>query len=38
MEPKIIEKKVIILVGMDFYGNPYEKAGGWSEQNAIGEL
>jgi AraC family transcriptional regulator len=38
MKPKIIEEKEIILVGMDFYGNPYEKAGGWSEQNAIGEL
>jgi AraC family transcriptional regulator len=38
MEPKIIEKKEIILVGMDFYGHPYEKAGGWSEHNAIGEL
>jgi AraC family transcriptional regulator len=23
---------------MDFFGNPYEKAGGWSEQNAIGQL
>ena len=38
MQPKIIEKRGIILVGMDFYGDPYLKAGGWSEQNAIGEL
>lgn len=38
MTPKIIEKKKITLVGMDFFGNPHEKAGGWSEKNAIGEL
>jgi AraC family transcriptional regulator len=38
MSPKITQKKKIILVGMDFFGNPYEKAGGWSEQNAIGQL
>jgi AraC family transcriptional regulator len=38
MTPKIMQKKKIILVGMDFFGNPYEKAGGWSEQNAIGQL
>lgn len=38
MEPKIIEKDEIILVGMDFYGNPFEKGGGWSEQNEIGKL
>jgi AraC family transcriptional regulator len=38
MLPKITQKKKIILVGMDFFGNPYEKAGGWSEQNAIGQL
>jgi len=36
--PKIVEKRKISLVGIDFFGNPYEKAGGWSEQNAIGEL
>jgi AraC family transcriptional regulator len=38
MIPRIIDKKKIILVGMDFFGNPFEKAGGWSEKNAIGEL
>ena len=38
MQPKIIEKSGIILAGMDFYGDPYLKAGGWSEHNAIGEL
>jgi AraC family transcriptional regulator len=34
----IISKKKITLVGMDFYGNPYKDAGGWSTENAIGRL
>ena len=38
MKPLIKEKRKIALVGMDFLGNPYEKAGGWSEQNEIGRL
>jgi AraC family transcriptional regulator len=38
MPPRITQKKKIVLVGMDSFGNPYEKAGGWSEQNAIGQL
>jgi AraC family transcriptional regulator len=38
MKPKILDKRKIILVGMDFYGNPYHEAGGWSTQNAIGQL
>lgn len=38
MTPKITEKKRITLVGMDFFGNPTEKAAGWTEQNAVGLL
>ena len=38
MEPKIIERDEIILAGMDFYGDPFTKAKGWSEQNEIGRL
>jgi len=38
MKPKIIDRRKITLVGMDFYGNPYQEAGGWSAQNAIGQL
>lgn len=38
MEPEITERGEIILVGMDFYGDPYTEAGGWSEENAIGKL
>ncbi len=38
MTPRITERKKLILVGVDFFGKPYEKAGGWSAQNAVGEL
>jgi AraC family transcriptional regulator len=38
MEPKIIDKDEIILAGMDFCGDPFKEAGGWSEQNEIGKL
>lgn len=38
MKPILTDKRRIILVGMDFYGNPYQEAGGWSQQNAIGQL
>jgi AraC family transcriptional regulator len=38
MKPSITDKKKITLVGMDFFGNPTEKAEGWTEQNAIGQL
>lgn len=38
MRSRILEKKAISLVGMDFFGKPFEKAGGWSEENEIGRL
>jgi AraC family transcriptional regulator len=38
MKPKITDKRRITLVGMDFYGNPFQEAGGWSARNAIGQL
>ncbi len=38
MVPKIIEKKGIALVGMDFFGRPFEKAPGWSVHNEVGLL
>jgi AraC family transcriptional regulator len=34
----ITKKKSLTLVGMDFYGNPYKEATGWSMENAIGRL
>jgi predicted transcriptional regulator YdeE len=38
VEFTVTNKRKITLVGMDFYGNPYKEAGGWSMQNAIGQL
>jgi AraC family transcriptional regulator len=38
MTPKIITSKKIKLVGMSFYGDPFKKASGWSEDNEIGIL
>jgi len=38
MKPSITNSRRIILVGMDFYGDPYQQADGWSAQNAIGQL
>ena len=38
MTPKIITSKKINLVGMSFYGDPFRKASGWSEDNEIGQL
>ncbi len=38
MEPKIIEAKQITLVGMSFYGDPFDTHAGWDEDNQIGLL
>lgn len=38
MTPRITDKRRITLVGMDFFGNPTENAGGWTEANAVGQL
>jgi AraC family transcriptional regulator len=38
MEPKVIEKGQIILVGFSFYGDPFAEYGGWIEENEIGRL
>lgn len=38
MEPKIIERGEITLVGMVFYGDPFKEAAGWSRENEIGKL
>jgi AraC family transcriptional regulator len=37
MEPKIIEKGQIILLGVSFFGDPFT-APGWTEENEIGRL
>jgi AraC family transcriptional regulator len=38
MTPKITDKRQINLVGMDFFGDATERAGGWSQGNAVGQL
>jgi AraC family transcriptional regulator len=38
MEPTIVEKKQIVLVGFSFFGDPFATSSGWTEENEIGEL
>lgn len=38
MEPTIIGKGQIILVGFSFFGDPFQASGGWTEENEIGRL
>ncbi len=38
MEPRIIEKGQIMLVGFSFFGDPFAESGGWTEENEIGRL
>jgi AraC family transcriptional regulator len=37
MEPTIIEKGRIILIGFNFFGDPFTMAG-WTEENEIGRI
>jgi len=37
MEPTIVEKDQIILMGVNFFGDPFTMAG-WTEENEIGRL
>jgi len=38
MEPVICPEKQIILMGMSFYGDPFDTRTGWDEENHIGRL
>ena len=38
MEPTLVEKPQITLVGLSFFGNPFAVSGGWTEENEIGRL
>lgn len=38
MQPNILEKDEIKLVGVSFYGDPFETSAGWTEENQIGRL
>lgn len=36
MQPTILQKPEILLVGMSFYGDPFDTSGEWTEENHIG--
>ena len=38
MEPTIIEKRQMMLLGFSFFGDPFKISGGWTEENEIGRL
>ena len=38
MKPRFVQKKEITLVGLSFYGDPFETSPGWTEENQIGRL
>lgn len=38
IEPTIVERDQIILVGFSFFGDPFTTSGGWTEENEIGRL
>jgi predicted transcriptional regulator YdeE len=38
MKPQIIPEKQLILIGMSFYGDPFDTHTGWDEDNQIGLL
>jgi predicted transcriptional regulator YdeE len=38
MEPVIVQKPEITMVGMSFYGDPFDTHSGWDEENEIGRV
>lgn len=38
MRSRMVEGTTMLLVGMSFYGDPFAKGPGWTEQNEIGRL
>lgn len=38
MDIRIEEQEGIILVGLSYYGDPFESSAGWTEENEIGRL
>jgi predicted transcriptional regulator YdeE len=38
MQPVIVEKGPIYLLGLGFFGDPFQISGGWTEENEIGRL
>jgi AraC family transcriptional regulator len=38
MEPRVIKKGQMLLLGFGFFGDPFRISGGWTEENEIGRL
>jgi predicted transcriptional regulator YdeE len=38
MNPTIVKKEQIILLGFSFFGDPFAASAGWTEENEIGRL
>lgn len=38
MEPNIVDRAKLILVGFSFFGDPFKSSAGWTEANEIGRL
>jgi AraC family transcriptional regulator len=38
MEPRIVDKDRMLLLGFSFFGDPFQFSGDWSEENEIGRL
>lgn len=38
MQPTFVQKDPILLMGMSFYGDPFQVSGDWSAENEIGRL
>jgi AraC family transcriptional regulator len=38
MKPRILDKGETLLVGMSFFGDPFQMSGAWTEENEIGRL
>lgn len=38
MEPILLESRPRLLLGLGFFGDPFTRSGGWTEENEIGRL
>ena len=38
MEPTIVDRGEMILLGLSFFGDPFRISEGWTEENEIGRL
>ena len=38
MKPRIVQKEQMMLLGLSYYGDPFQSSTGWTEENEIGRL